>query len=148
MNFLEVTEGLEQGKAYRHKDWRTGIYICRTSYGCIQECDGHNRREVKFKTEDILSTDWEECPKAIRYLFSIDSGADEESLDDWLCQKQITCRLSEHPDRCHPWRVLELTLDDLKEYAHFLHIEILEKRFSDIELRKLKEIVNQKEINM
>lgn len=144
MNFLDVIKGLEQGKAYRHKDWHEQKYICMNSRGSIEECDGFTIRQISLKTKHILSTDWEECPKAIRYLFSIDSGADEESLNDWLCQQQITCRLSEHPDRCHPWRVLELTLNDLKEYAYFLHIEILEKRFSDIELRKLKEIAHQK----
>lgn len=141
MDFLEVSKELKQGKAYRHKSWRSGIYICMNSYGCIQQHDGyHGRKDIKFKIEDILSTDWEECPKTTWYLIAIEG----ERLPSGYHHNLIGWRLSDKPDGYHPWYSKELDLEELKEYAYFSNIEIVENDFSEDVLSKLKEILHQK----
>ena len=140
MNFLEVTEGLEKGKVYRHKSWHERLYICKDSYGTIQESQGYDTKDVSLKTEHILSTDWEECPKANWYVILVDRERLSVSSDD----RDILCRLTTRANNYLPWNCLELTLHELKKRRYFINIEFEEKRFSEDELHKLKEILHQK----
>lgn len=140
MNFLEVAEGLEQGKVYRHKSWHKRLYICKNSHGIIQESQGYDTKDIVLKNEHILSTDWEECPKANWYVLLVDKERLAIDSDD----KNILCRLTTKLGSYHYWNCLELTLHELKKHRYFINIEFEEQRFSEDELQKLKEIVRQK----
>lgn len=138
MDFIEVANGLENGKVYQRKGWSSDNYLVKDKYGNIKEYDYKEIKDFELTTENILAVDWVECKKQLWTI--VNSQRDYGLYNDRVyLYYQLETKI-DYIDTS----LLVLSSNDIKEWVNYIDIKVNEEDVSltDTEKTELYAVIN------